>query len=248
VGITTSSNFGEDSPNTQSDQMQMPGYSAKKDIDLTDRKNAIRKIYNIFIVIALIGAAFYAGYLFGSRPTTPPVVKVDVSVSDDASLGDANAPVTIIEFSDYECPFCFRHAKQTFPLIKENFIDTGKVRYVFRDFPLSNHPNAQKAAEAAECAGEQGKYWEMHDILFDNQKALKIENYKLWAAELALDQTAFDGCLDSGSMESEVRQDLEDGQAIGISGTPVIFVNGRPISGAKPYSVFKSAIDAALTE
>ena len=248
MGITTNSNSGEVSPNTQSDQERMPDHSVEKNIDPTDRKNAAGKIYIVLTGITLIVAAFYAGYLFGSRPTTPPVVKVDVSISDDASLGDANAPVTIIEFSDYECPFCFRHAKQTFPLIKEDFIDTGKVRYVFRDFPLSNHPNAQKAAEAAECAGEQGKYWEMHDILFDNQKVLKIENYKIWAAELALDQTAFDGCLDSGSMESEVRQDMEDGQAIGISGTPVIFINGRAISGAQPYPVFKFAINAALNE
>jgi protein-disulfide isomerase len=210
--------------------------------------NAIRKIDIVFLCITLIVAAFYAGYLFGSRPTIPPIVKVDVSVSDDAGLGDANALVTIIEFSDYECPFCRRHAKQTLPLIKENFIDTGKVRYVFRDFPLSNHPNAKKAAEAAECAGEQGKYWEMHDILFDNQEVLRVENYKIWAADLALAQAAFDACLDSGSMQSEVRQDFEDGQAVGISGTPVIFVNGKPISGAQPYAVFKSAINAALNE
>ena len=214
----------------------------------TDRKDAIRKIVIVFLGILLILATFYAGYLVGSRPTIAPVRIVDVSVDDDASLGDANALVTVIEFSDYECPFCQRHANLTFPLIKENFIDTGKVRYVFRDFPLSIHPNAQKAAQAAECAGEQGKYWELHDILFDNQNALGVENYKVWAAQLALDQAAFDACLDSGSMDSEVRQDFEDGQAAGVSGTPVIFVNGKPISGAQPYPVFESAINAALTE
>jgi len=228
--------------------MHIANHSAIEGVDRTGRKKATRIIVFSVLGIALIGTSFYTGYIYGSRSAIAPVQKVDVSVNDDASLGNIDAPVIIIEFSDYECPYCRRHANLTLPLIKKNFIDTGKVRYVFRDFPLGIHPNALKAAEAAECAGEQGKYWKMHDILFDNQDALRIENYKIWAAELALDQVAFEACLDSGSMAPEVQQDLKDGQTIGITGTPLFFVNGKPISGAQPYSVFKTAINAALAE
>jgi len=178
--------------------------------------------------------------------TQTPTEIVEVSPDDDAVKGDANAPVTIIEFSDYECPFCGRHFKETLPLIIENYVNTGKVKLVFRDFPLSFHKNAQKAAEAAECAGEQGgneAYWKIHDKLFENQQNLDIASLKQYAKDLGYN---IDSCLDSGAMAEEVAKDMADGQAAGVSGTPAFFINGKLVSGAQPYSVFESEIEEAL--
>lgn len=167
-------------------------------------------------------------------------------MDDDAILGDPNAPVTIIEFSDYECPFCQRYYLTTYQQIKEEYVDTGKVNIVFRDFPLNFHPNAQKAAEAAECAGEQGKYYEMHDRLFESGVLGGVTTFKIYAANLGLDTEAFNECLDSGEMASEVKKDLRDGQSFGIRGTPAFIIEGELISGAQPFEVFKNRIDSLL--
>ncbi|MFH1916490.1 MAG: DsbA family protein [Nanoarchaeota archaeon] len=175
-----------------------------------------------------------------------PEPTVQVSIDDDAILGNKDAPVTLVEFSDYQCPFCGRFHEQAFPQIKSEYIDTGKVRFVFRDFPLSFHENAQKSAEAAECAGEQEKYWAYNEVLFKNQDKLSVSDLKGYAKELGLDETAFNSCLDSGKMASEVAKDMNDGAGYGVKGTPAVFVNGKLISGAQPFSAFKQAIDAAL--
>lgn len=172
--------------------------------------------------------------------------KLDVYVDDDAVKGSDEAPVTIIEFSDYECPFCSKYVRETYPQIIKNYVESGKVKYVFRDFPLGFHPNAQKAAEAAECAGEQGKFWEMHDYLFENQDYLSVENLKGYAKDLQLDTELFDRCLDNNEMAEEVLNDLADGQSYGVSGTPGFFINGKLVSGAQPYFVFEKEIEAAL--
>ena len=177
---------------------------------------------------------------------TPEPSKVQVSVDDDAVLGNKDAKVTIVEFSDYECPYCGRHFSETYPQIKKDYIDTGKVKIVFRDFPLSFHPNAQKAAEAAECAGEQGKYYGMHDKLYQNQKALDVASLKTYAQQIGLNIAKFNSCLDSGQMAGEISKDMADGQSYGVQGTPGFFVNGKFISGAQPYGVFKQAIDGEL--
>ncbi len=173
---------------------------------------------------------------------------VDVSVDDDAIKGDVNAPVTIVEFSDYECPFCARHFEETLPLIIEEYVDTGKVRIVFRDFPLEFHSYAQKASEAAECAGEQEKYWEMHDTLFENQKNLDVDSLKKYAEDIGLNTGEFDNCLDSDEMADEVKKDMEDGKDYGVSGTPGNFINGRFVSGAQPFSVFQQIIEEELAK
>jgi len=173
---------------------------------------------------------------------------VDISVDDDAIKGNPGAPVTIIEFSDYECPFCGRHVQDTLSKIMTEYVDTGKVRIVFRDYPLSFHQKAQKAAEAAECAGEQGKYWEMHDILFANQEALEIDDLKGYAAEIGLNTADFDACLDSGIMADEVAKDMADGQAAGVQGTPASFINGKLISGAFPFEEFQKIIEEELAK
>jgi protein-disulfide isomerase len=171
--------------------------------------------------------------------------KVEVSADDDPARGPKDAPVTMIEFADFQCPYCGRFHAQTLPLILKEYGD--KVRIVYRDFPLSSiHPYAEKAAEAGECAHEQGKFWEYHDVLYLNQTALDRASLGRYAQNAGLDTAKFDSCLDSGKYASEVASDLRDGTAAGVQGTPAFFVNGQPISGAQPYNVFKSAIDAAL--
>src|SRR3989344_3922900 len=168
---------------------------------------------------------------------------VSASEDDEAVLGDENAPVTIIEFSDYQCPFCRKFYDETLPSLKSEYIDKGKVKLIYRDYPLSSiHPQAQKAAEAAECAGEQNKYYEYHDKLFKNQKALDINNLKKYAKEIGLNTNDFNNCLDSNKMESEVQKDLEEGQDLGIQGTPAFFINGQPLMGAYPLEEFKKVI------
>ncbi|MEX2016882.1 MAG: thioredoxin domain-containing protein [Candidatus Pacearchaeota archaeon] len=173
---------------------------------------------------------------------------VSASADDDAVLGDANAPITIIEFSDYQCPFCAKFWSETLPLIKKNYIDTGKVKLVFRDFPLTNiHPMAQPAAEAAECvrkvAGSDEAYFKYHDKLFENQNSLSESNLKTWAKQQGQN---IDSCLDSGEFTDEVLADMADGSAAGVTGTPGFVINGILVSGAQPYSVFEQIIEGEL--
>lgn len=182
------------------------------------------------------------------QPSQPsqPSIDMDQLVDDDDVKGDPDAPVTIVEFSDFECPFCTRFFEQTLGQIEQNYIDTGKVKFVYRDFPLSFHQNAQKAAESAECAGEQGRFWDMHDKLFESGVSGGVASFKQYAVDLGLDAAEFNSCLDSGRMASEVQKDMNDGAAAGVRGTPGFIVNGVLISGAQPYSVFEQAIDQML--
>lgn len=171
----------------------------------------------------------------------PP--KIEVSADDDPSKGGKGAKVTIIEFTDYQCPFC----SKVRPTVKQLVTDYGdKVRYVLRDFPLEFHPSAKKAAEAAQCAGDQDKYWEYSDVLWDNQKSLEVADLKRYAGELKLDQKKFDACLDDGKYSAEVDKDQADGAKAGVNGTPTFFINGRVLSGALPLDEFKKIIDAEL--
>ncbi|RMG44365.1 MAG: hypothetical protein D6718_10145 [Acidobacteria bacterium] len=171
----------------------------------------------------------------------PPRVEIDEG--DNPAIGPANAPVKIIEFSDFQCPYCQR-AKGTLEKLREHY--GNKIRIVFRDFPLSFHQNAEKAAEAAGCAYEQGKFWEMHDKLFENQRALEVEKLYTYAEQIGLDQEAFKECLDSGRRSQEVRADIQAGQKVGVQGTPAFFINGRFVSGAQPYENFAKIIDEEL--
>lgn len=178
---------------------------------------------------------------------TPPVVVENVSVDDDPGWGPEDAPVTIIEFSDFQCPFCSRFFTQAYPQIKQAY--EGKVRFVYRDFPLASiHENAQKAAEAGECADDQGKFWDYHDMMFSNPTALDVTSLKGYASQLGLDSGAFDQCLDSGKYTEEVQKDYQDGISYGVTGTPAFFVNGLLVVGAQPFANFKAIIDAALQE
>lgn len=186
-----------------------------------------------------------------AAPSAPspsaPAPRVNVEATGP-SLGDEDAPVTIIEFSDFECPFCKRFKDQTFPQIKANYIDTGKVRMVFRHYPLPFHTNAQKAHEAALCADDQGQFWEYHDTLFANQQSLGVAALKQYAVTLGLNAATFNECLDSGKYAQAVQDDLAAGSAAGVSGTPSFFVNGQLVVGAQPYSAFQQAIEAALAQ
>jgi protein-disulfide isomerase len=186
------------------------------------------------------------------RPTMAPA---DVPVEGAPFKGDADAPVTIVEYSDYQCPFCSRHFQETLPQLLENYVETGRVRYVFKDFPLTSiHPQAPKAAEAARCAreiGDEVDYWEMHDLLFEGQPQWSgnpeaVTVFKGYAGELGLDQDSFDECLDSGRHAAAVEADLREGAGFGVTGTPAFFINGQPLSGAQPYAVFEQVIDTML--
>ena len=178
------------------------------------------------------------------EPSEP--VDMVALMDDDAVKGEESAPVTIVEFSDFECPYCSRFYSQTLSQIEENYIDTGKVKMVHRDYPLPFHGNAQKAAEATECADDQGKFWEMHDMLYENNTALSVDNIKGYAAELGLNTGDFDSCLDSGKYYDEVQKDMADGSAAGVTGTPGFLINGELVVGAQPYAVFEQAIEKAL--
>lgn len=157
--------------------------------------------------------------------------------------GPATAKVTIVEFSDFQCPYCSR-GKAVIDQVVKKYGD--KVRVVFRDFPLNFHDKAQKAAEAGQCANDQGKFWAMHDWMFDNQQTLDIETLKSAARNLGIDSAKFDQCLSSGQHAEDVRKSLADGQKVGVSGTPAFFINGVMMSGALPFEKFQAEIDQAL--
>ncbi|MFP4524002.1 MAG: DsbA family protein [Candidatus Woesearchaeota archaeon] len=163
---------------------------------------------------------------------------------DDPFMGAEDAPITIVEFSDFECPFCTRFWEETLPKIKEEFVDTGLVKFVYRDLPLPqlNHRNAQKAAEAAECAHDQGAFWEYHDKLFANPDGLGTDSLKKHAADLGLDVQEFNECLDSGKHAEEVQADAEAARQQGITGTPGFVINGQTVTGAQPFDKFQQII------
>ena len=171
-------------------------------------------------------------------------LRFPVDAGDSPSKGPADAPITIVEYSDFQCPFCSR-VLPSLEKVHENYGD--KVRVAFRQFPLrSIHPQAQKAAEASLCANDQGKFWEMHDAMFADQQGLAIDKLKEKAAALELDGEAFAECLDSGRYADTVEADLRSGSAAGVSGTPALFINGRMLSGAQPYEAFAKIIDDEL--
>jgi len=246
-------------------------------------KNTLWKVGTFAFAVLLAVSIFTGGFGFFNNdvtgnavaPTQPnnPTVPtqpsiVSASEDDDAVLGDKNAPVTIIEFSDYQCPFCRKFWTETMPLIRSEYIDTGKVKFIYRDFPLTSiHPAATPAAEAAECvrdaAGGKGKgdsaYFKMHDKIFQEGNKLDggdpikgpvkgtaqftSEDLKKWAKDIGYD---IGSCLDSGKFRNEVQKDTADAQASGGQGTPYFVINGKPLSGAQPFSAFKQVIDAEL--
>lgn len=165
--------------------------------------------------------------------------------------GEENAKVTLVEFTDYQCPFCKRHFDQTEEQLQSEYIKTGKIRWIIRDLPLSFHQNAHLAAEAARCSGDQEKYKAMHDKLFATQTAWGENTtakalFSSYAAALGLNKAAFDQCLSGGKYKAAVDDDLSLAQKVGAGGTPTFFINGKILVGAQPFSAFKAAIDEQL--
>jgi protein-disulfide isomerase len=197
-------------------------------------------------------AATSSNQLQRQIPSSP-----DVTVSFDQApiKGDPKAALILVEFSDYQCPFCGRFFRSTLPEIDNAYIQTGKLRHVLKDFPLPMHSHAAQAAEAADCAGAQGKYWEMHDLLFNNQQALGLQQLTAYANSLKLDMKAFDNCMSSGTFKDKIARDIAEGQRIGVSGTPSFIlgvttdgrtIKGSVITGARPFPFFQEQIDSKL--
>ncbi|MAF50853.1 MAG: disulfide bond formation protein DsbA [Nanoarchaeota archaeon] len=219
-------------------------------------------VFGVLFVISLFTGGFGIGDDGDSgtgnavrQPTAPsPTIPTGIGnvnaedlVDDDPFLGDEDAPLTIIEFSDFQCPFCKRARDDAIAQIEEQYVKTGKVKLVYRDFPLTSiHPLAQKAAEASECADDQGKFWGYHDLIFEKQSSLSASNLKAWAVELGLDTDEFDECLDSGKHAAEVRADTSAATSVGGRGTPFFVVGTQTLSGAQPFSAFQAAIEAQL--
>ena len=174
----------------------------------------------------------------------PPILRVDVAVDGAPFKGPAKAPVTIVEFSDFHCPFC-RRILPTLAQLESRYGE--KIKLVFRDFPIENlHPGAAKAHEAARCASEQGKFWPYHDKLFASPPKSSPEILKGLAKEVGLDMSAFETCFDAGKYQAAVKKDIEEGQRVGVTGTPAFFINGRLVSGAQPLDAFARVIDDEL--
>jgi len=229
---------------------------------ITIKKDSLWK-YSTFLLLALVVVGGFVAFKGGSgttngnviaptaqQPTAPSQVKVNIG--DSPVLGNPDAPVTIVEFSDFQCPFCGRFYSDALTSIKQQYIDSGEVKFVYKHFPLTSiHPLAQPAAEASECVRKQGggdeAFFEYHDKIFDNQAALSEASLKQWAQEMGYN---IDSCLSSGEMRSVVQKDLAEATAAGGQGTPYIIVIGSdgstiPISGAQPFSVFQQAIEAS---
>jgi protein-disulfide isomerase len=175
----------------------------------------------------------------------PPLsARVEVSIKDAPFRGAADASVTIVEFSDFECPYCKRVHSTLVQLLEEY---KGKVKLAYRDFPLESiHPQAQRSAEAARCAQDQGKFWQYYDTLFKESPKLSPGDLSRYAAQVGIDPAKFDACLKANTHKNTIQQDIDAGRRLGITGTPAFFVNGRPVSGAQPLETFASMIDEEL--
>ncbi|GMT42085.1 MAG: thioredoxin [bacterium] len=208
--------------------------------DVSYIKKDIRKIKDIIIARA---------------PSRTESAGIKVDIKGDPVMGSSGAKVFMVEFSDYECPFCAGFYRNTLPKIRKKYINTGKVKHVYKDFPLSFHKKAAKAAEAAYCAGEKGKFWEMHDMIFSNQKRMSISDLVKNAKKLGLKKRDFKKCLKEGRYANDIQKDFRAGGASGVRGTPSFIVGrlngkgeveGSMLRGAQPFEVFESAIDAML--
>jgi protein-disulfide isomerase len=276
------------SNNTEHDKMNINKIEAIKHENsvgkISIKKSTFRGLIISLVAVSLIAAFFAGSYtVLKSEETTkielndsikkleskilrnqpgdlPDTKPIRVSIDDDPIKGSNDAPITIVEFSDFQCPFCSRFHIQTFPLILKEYVDTGKVKFVYRDFPIQNsHPNAFPAAAASECAHEQNNYWEYHNALFERQAIWNnleisdsINTFKKFAIELGLNEDQFNSCLDSGKYIEEINKDLKDGTNYGITGTPGFLIGNEKngfvkLTGAQPFEAFKKIIDSQLS-
>ena len=224
----------------------------------------------LILVVALVAAAFFVGKFSEKAKENEPIGNQQVAQEQEegpvvlgaadfkkiieggaAFKGNKNAPVTIVEFSEYECPFCKRYVDETYEQILEEYGDD--IYYVFRDYPLPFHKHAQETAEAARCAGDQDSYWPMHDMLFEGRdkwaEEAKITSILTgYAKSLGLNTQAFNSCLSSGKYTQAVKDDLSLGNKVGVSGTPSFFINGVMLVGAQPFENFKAFIESELSK
>jgi len=253
----------------------------KQDKLITVNKSTYNRLIIAIISVAIV-SAFLGGYVVGGETADPkeviiretvqssqarqttqeqfgPQIIRNISLDDDPMKGNPDASITIVEFSDFQCPFCAKFHEITLPQIEQNYISTGKVNFVYRDFPIQSiHPNAVPAALASECADDQGKFWEMHDMIFRNQRdwqglqiAQSASLFKEYAIEIGLNTDEFDSCMISGKHFEEIQNDLDDGRAYGVTGTPGFFIGNEKIGftklvGAQPYSSFQRVIEQQL--
>jgi len=209
-------------------------------------------------LLILTSFAFFCSQAAVAQPTNASDPQnIILNVGSPPFKGDKNAKLTLIEFADYQCPFCGRHFRETEPQIQRDYVKTGKVKFIFWDFPLKSHKDAFKAAETARCARDQGKYWEMHDRLFTNQESLSLQDLSRHARAIGLDPRSFQLCLDDGKHEAEIRKDMDKAIEVGVKITPTFFLGvaepnnpeikvQKQITGAKPYTDFKEAINSLL--
>lgn len=191
---------------------------------------------------------FIIGILFLILLTACSKNEVPLDVNENAAtLGDPNAPLTITEYSDFECPYCGKAAREVLPTIQKDYVDTGKVKLVYKNFPLPAHRYAESAAYAAECANQQGKFWEYQDLLFNNQEKLTGRDLTSYAEQVGLDMDAFNICKDHSKIEEKVQLQMQEGINKGITGTPTfIFSDGTRIEGYATVESFKQSIDQSL--
>lgn len=190
----------------------------------------------------------------GAQGQVPPGTKVDVELGHLPVLGNENAKVEVVEFSDFACPFCKQWFDQTKVQLFKDYVDTGKIKFSYRQYPIvSLHPNAEKASQASECANDQDKFWEYHDLLFKEQTTWAnlpdpVTQFSTYATQLGLNKGEFDSCMSSEKFKDIVAKDLQEGTTAGVNGTPTFFINGVSLVGAQPYETFKAAIDAELAK
>ncbi len=199
----------------------------------------------VLAVTAAAGLAF-AGVMMAAQGVA---IAQSFTSESERALGSPDAPVKIIEFSDFQCSFCRKFWAETLPRLKETYIKNGHLRFLYAHFAILGKPSVM-AAQAAECAREQGKFWPYHDKLFASQGGLAFTNAKLkrYARELGLDVTAFSRCLESGKYRQKVEEETALGALLGARGTPTFFLNGRMLVGAQPFEVFQAAIEEELAK
>lgn len=209
------------------------------------------KSAELFELIFALADADRLSDAYAQVPTPTPMPADQIPIAGSPVMGSADAALVMIEYSDYQCPFCSRYKSETFPKIKEAYIDTGLIRYVFKDFPLSFHAQANSAAQAARCAGDQGDYWGMHDLLFSGQAAWSgpaaLGVFQDYAGQLGLEVSSLTSCLQEAVHAADVDLDIQEGLSLGVSGTPAFFIGDRFVSGAQPFEVFQQAIETALS-
>lgn len=200
-----------------------------------------RKENILAIVLVVIVMAALAWWLYSAFTTPPEQPRVAVPIGVSPSLGSPDAPVTVVVFSDFQCPYCAQFALGTMPQL-EGLIATGQVRFVYKHFPLATHAQAPLAAQAAACAQDQGRFWEYHDLLYANQDGLEMDDLESYARDLDLDTGRFEECLESGARASAVAQDQALGRQLGVTGTPTFFFNGRRVVGALSPEQFRAEL------